>query len=609
MKKYLFLAICLLFLPKLNAQTYTSGHIHIVAANSMFHDSTVCQTVLFTHYNVTIDSAYTGEIFHLIDTLTGLDYHGSPVMDTFGSSPWTFTISGYSYYIDDDQLLGGVFADFRSRVPAFKAICGLDTLRYLVNHDSMFVTNACHYDTVSGHVYIDNDASCSITPGDNGLNGVFPEVDDSLLGAFPYRSYILPTTYYSGYYNFRIQKSWMYNYTVNLPAYYAFIFPFSSCYLSTSYLFTALPHGNVDFPLTCTSNVDVQCDALAPPKIGLHRSFFIHPYVTNTGCDTASGELHFILDHRVIYDPALSVHPADSVHGDTLIWNYYHLTNLSGYGYWNSFISDIHLTLDTTVVAGDTMCFSGYANIPPADIYPANNAFSFCLPVVYSYDPNVKEVTPAGVGTEGYISPGTDSLTYTLHFQNTGTAPAINIVITDTLDSHLNPGSIRILGTSHVMEPKWIASNVVQFTFSGIYLPDSTTNWAASQGQVKFSIRLNHGLPVGTVIKNKGYIYFDANPPVITNTTKNTLGYTLGANQITTNSGVVVYPNPATDQLTILNLNGGELTVLSMNGSELIKQKVTQSKAIIDISQLPAGVYILRVLNNDNAAIVKFTKY
>ena len=401
----------------------------------------------------------------------------------------------------------------------------------------------------------------------------------------------------------------MHDYSVSLPSYYPFIFPYSTCFLTTSYTFLTLPRGNVDFPLSCTSNVDVQCDALAPVRIRLNRSFYLHPFVTNTGCDTASGQMHLILDPHVIYNPALSFHPADTVHGDTLIWNYHNLTNISGLGYWNSFLSDIYLTLDSTVVAGDSMCFSGYANIPTADIHPANNAYSFCLPVVYSYDPNVKEVSPAGMGPEGYIPLGADTLTYTLHFQNTGTATAINIVILDTLDSHLNPGSLRILGSSHTMEPEWVAPGVVQFSFNGIYLPDSGANFAASQGQVKFSIALNPGLPIGTQIKNKGYIYFDANPPVVTNTTKNTIGYTLITNQVTTNTGIIVYPNPATDQLVAEHLNGGEISVLNMNGSELIRQSVTGSNATIDVSTLPGGVYILRVLGSSNTETIKFTKY
>ena len=401
----------------------------------------------------------------------------------------------------------------------------------------------------------------------------------------------------------------MIDYTIALPPYYAFIFPYSPCFISPTYTFGTLPQSGVDFPLLCSSNVDVQCNALSPGRLRLHRSFYMHPYVTNTGCDAASGVMHFIKDHRVIYDPSLSIHPADIVHGDTLIWNYSGLSNLSDSGYWNSFISDVYLTMDGTVSAGDSLCFSGYSNIPTMDINPANNSFAFCVPVVYSYDPNMKEVSPAGVGPQGYIPADHDTLTYTLHFQNTGSDVAQDVKIIDTLDSHINAKSLKILGSSHNMSPKWLSPRIVEFDFNNINLPDSGANFAASQGQVRFSVALNNGLPVGTQIKNTGYIYFDANPAVVTNTTLNTIHTRSGVNQITTNTGVIVYPNPATDQLFAENLNGGEISVLNISGAELIRQNVSGSKATIDISQLPGGVYILRVLSNNDAATVKFTKY
>ena len=53
---------------------------------------------------------------------------------------------------------------------------------------------------------------------------------------------------------------------------------------------------------------------------------------------------------------------------------------------------------------------------------------SLLLPqvVVCSFDPNDKYVTPEGVGPQGAVAPGID-LTYTIRFQNTGSAPAINM--------------------------------------------------------------------------------------------------------------------------------------------------------------------------------------
>ncbi len=42
--------------------------------------------------------------------------------------------------------------------------------------------------------------------------------------------------------------------------------------------------------------------------------------------------MKLVKDSRVMYDPSLSLYPAASVAGDTLIWNYTDLTNLTGGG-------------------------------------------------------------------------------------------------------------------------------------------------------------------------------------------------------------------------------------------------------------------------------------
>jgi uncharacterized repeat protein (TIGR01451 family) len=64
--------------------------------------------------------------------------------------------------------------------------------------------------------------------------------------------------------------------------------------------------------------------------------------------------------------------------------------------------------------------------------------------VVNSYDPNMKEVYPVNV-LPGYD----DWFTYTIHFQNTGNAPAFNIRLRDTLDANLDINSFEVRGYSH----------------------------------------------------------------------------------------------------------------------------------------------------------------
>jgi hypothetical protein len=603
MKKHLLLATCLLFFVCLKAQTYTDGHLSVTSVASLSHDSTYCRTSYGLIFNVSVDSSFPGDVVTIVDTVSG-GLIGT-YTNTTGASPWTLPPLTYSTAMNDAYItIGGGYAHFYHSPRKF--LHATDTI-IIAQHDSLLVTNPCHYGTVSGHAYIDDNSNCTFDGGDRPITPAPVDLVAHFSGPIPTGTYVSGSGGI-GSYTFKLQESWMTDYTVFVPPYYAFIFPTSPCF-SGSYTFTTLPQTGVDFPLTCTSNIDVQCGALSPAAVRLHRPFYLTPYVSNTGCDTADGQLKLVKDSHVIYNAALSSHPADFVYGDTLVWNYSNLSNLSYGAYWNSFFSHVHLTPDTTVVVGDTLCFRVYTNILAADINPANNDYSFCLPVVYSYDPNVKEVMPKGTGALGYISPSDDTLTYTLHFQNTGSAEAEDIHIIDTLDSHIIPSSLKILGTSHNMEPKWLTPNVVQFTFANIHLPDSTTNEAASHGQVRFSIALNHGLPVGTQIRNTGYIYFDLNPPVVTNTTLNTIHISTTNGVAVVTQSAKVYPNPATDHIVVENLKGGEISIVDMKGVIVLSQQITDGKATIDVSRLPVGVYVLKTVNDSNTATTRFTKY
>ena len=609
MKKLLLLATCFLSFAGLKAQTYTntysfastSGHLTVVDVVTLTHDSTMCSTSNSSNYTITVDSSFTGDTLNIVDTASAsLVYQG---VNTAGASPWTFSVTIGSGG-GADFMPAGTYYYYNP--PTTKVVCRLDTVKYITTSDSLLVTNPCNYGFLLGNAYIDNNANCVFDSGDIELGPFNLNIIDyvsSPAAVIPY--YI---GYTAGNYNYVIQQSWMTSYTVSLPSYYAFIFPNSPC-AAGSYTLTALPASGVDFPLLCTNNIDVECYAFSPVSVRLHTPFFMNPFVNNTGCDTASGQLTLVLDPHTIYDPTMSTYPADTVRGDTLIWNYNALNNLSGGAYWNSFFSDVYLTPDSTTSVGDTLCFRVYTNIPAADINPANNDYTICLPVVYSYDPNEKQVTPKGIGPQGYIPAATDTLNYNVHFQNTGSDVAYNITIIDTLDSHINPNSFKIIGTSHTMSPQWLAPGIVQFNFNNIMLPDSGTNQAASQGEVRFSVVLNPGLAPGTQIKNTGYIYFDSNPAVVTNTTLNTISMTTKITPTNTALPVKVYPSPATDHITIENLDWGEISILDMNGSVVLKQNVTGNKTTIDINGLADGVYILKTVNNVHTTTTKFTKY
>src|SRR5690606_7247052 len=103
-------------------------------------------------------------------------------------------------------------------------------------------------------------------------------------------------------------------------------------------------------------------------------------------------------------------------------------------------------------------------------------------------------------------------------FQNMGTASAINIKVSDTIQNQLDVSTLRLLDMSHEGRMQ-IYNNEVDFIFDDIYLPDSTTDEPNSHGYVLFAIKPRSFVNIGDYIYNEAAIYFDYNEPVITNTT------------------------------------------------------------------------------------------
>ncbi len=141
--------------------------------------------------------------------------------------------------------------------------------------------------------------------------------------------------------------------------------------------------------------------------------------------------------------------------------------------------------------------------------------------VLCSFDPNDKQVQP--YSESGYTSFEDSTLVFTIRFQNTGNAEAIHVVLRDTLSEYLDAQSLRVISTSHAthLEVSRDNPNYVTFDFRYINLIDSLTNPILSQGYVQYSVDIKSDLFPGTIIENTAHIYFDNNPSIITNTTRN----------------------------------------------------------------------------------------
>jgi photosystem II stability/assembly factor-like uncharacterized protein len=72
-----------------------------------------------------------------------------------------------------------------------------------------------------------------------------------------------------------------------------------------------------------------------------------------------------------------------------------------------------------------------------------------------------------------------------------------------------------------------------------------------------------------------------------------------------------IYPNPALDYLIIeTNKLAGDcsLSILNMNGQELIKQAAKENKIEVDINNLSAGVYFVKLICDNSVEVKKFIK-
>ncbi|MBU3676596.1 MAG: T9SS type A sorting domain-containing protein, partial [Chitinophagaceae bacterium] len=138
------------------------------------------------------------------------------------------------------------------------------------------------------------------------------------------------------------------------------------------------------------------------------------------------------------------------------------------------------------------------------------------------------------------------------------------------------------------------------FTFAGINLPDSNTNEPASHGFVQYAIKPKGGLSMNTSIENTASIYFDFNPPIVTNTTQNIIVEAIpnGVGYVNSlGSGIQVYPNP-TNGVLMIGLRdvtrAVQFTLYDVQGRVVMQQTLAgQAKHVLDISALNQGIYFI----------------
>jgi uncharacterized repeat protein (TIGR01451 family) len=275
---------------------------------------------------------------------------------------------------------------------------------------------------------------------------------------------------------------------------------------------------NINFPVACNAAYDALVQSVTPQGwVFPGQTHILRTNVTNNSnwynLNCTSTIVPGIVSIQ-INGPVSFVAPAAGALMPTVSGNTFTYT-ISDFNTLNSNSFGLQLLTDTTAQANDPICVNVEINTTPADINLLNNVYDFCYNALNSYDPNMKEVYPVDV-LPGYD----DWFTYTIHFQNTGNAPAFNIRLRDTLDTQLDLNTFEVLGYSHPANVG-LSGNILTVRFNNIMLPDSTSDYEGSMGYFQYRIKPIGVLLSGSQINNTAYIYFDYNAPIITNTTEN----------------------------------------------------------------------------------------
>ena len=70
---------------------------------------------------------------------------------------------------------------------------------------------------------------------------------------------------------------------------------------------------------------------------------------------------------------------------------------------------------------------------------------------------------------------------------------------------------------------------------------------------------------------------------------------------------VAVYPNPAHEQFTVQSnsVEINEIAIFDLTGREVLRTEAWDNHCTINVSQLPAGLYLLKIHSENQAVIVK----
>jgi hypothetical protein len=325
---------------------------------------------------------------------------------------------------------------------------------------------------------------------------------------------------------------------------------------------------------------------------------------TNKGTTTVSGNITFTFQDSIQDFVSSSVVPTSNANG-VLTFAYSNLKPFES----RSITINLRTNAPTdnpAVNGGDVLKLSAFIELANdlRDASIKDNFKTIRQTVVNSFDPNDKRCLEGDIVTPDLVG---DFVNYLIRFENEGTANAINIVVTDRIDTtKFDITSLEVTASSHSNRTLITEGNKVQFIFDNINLPFTEP---LKHGFITFQIKTKNNLVIGDSLKNYADIFFDYNLPITTNTAGSridTFTRTGGITSIRSNTNkegkLSIYPNPSNGNFKINFESKGDFPIhiklIDLNG-RIIKsiEDEHQNQTSIDISesQLSNGLYQISI--------------
>jgi uncharacterized repeat protein (TIGR01451 family) len=298
------------------------------------------------------------------------------------------------------------------------------------------------------------------------------------------------------------------------------------------------------------------------------------------------------------YDPTiqfLSANPTpSSVVGNTITWNQFSLFA------WQTIPFTLGFQVPPDVgLLGYELVTIASATTTNTDGDLSNNSATNLRTITGAYDPNDKLAYTSGGSSEAWIINEDEWIDYTIRFQNTGTDTAFNVVITDTLPANLDPATLVMGPASHSpLQWELRGEGTLRVSFPNILLPDSNVNEPRSHGFVGFRIRPRLPLLPGDEIINSANIYFDFNPPIITEPSILMAEFSTGVAGSGTRDRPLIAIADLTRGTLLLSAPGHTLIdglLRDMNGRIVLHQGLHSDPAVLNVSALASGAYVAEV--------------